>query len=114
MRVIDIAALRPPGGGSPRFQGVHHGASVSFFVVTSAPGHGADRHRHPYEEIFVILEGRIEVIFEGQTRMLEAGTIVVIPGNAWHEFKNRGEHPALMVNIHPVPEMVQEDWEPGS
>lgn len=110
MKIIEIASLKPPSGGSARFQGFEHGASTSFFVVTSAPGKGADKHRHPYEEVFVILEGEIEVTVAGQTQMIGAGTIVVIPPNTWHEFKNRSPHPALMVNIHPVPEMIQEDW----
>ena len=110
MNIIDTNSLRPPSGGSARFEGVNYGASVSFFVVTSAPGRGADKHRHPYDETFVILDGDIEVIVGGETRMLGGGNIAVIPANTWHEFKNRSDHAALMVNIHPVPEMIQEDW----
>lgn len=110
MNIIDIASLRPPSGGAARFEGANFGASISCFVVTSAPGRGADKHRHPYEETFVILTGDIEVIVDGEVRMVSSGTIVVIPANAWHEFKNRSEHNALMVNIHPLPKMIQEDW----
>jgi quercetin dioxygenase-like cupin family protein len=110
MNIIDTASLKPHGGGSPRFEGINHGASVSFFVVTSPPGKGADKHRHPYDETFVILNGDIEVIVEGEKRMVGSGNIAIIPANSWHEFKNRSDHPALMVNIHPVPKMIQEDW----
>ncbi|MGL4612035.1 MAG: cupin domain-containing protein [Trueperaceae bacterium] len=110
MKVVDIASLRPPSGGSPRFEGGNYGANVSFFVVTSSPGNGADKHRHPYEETFVILEGDIEVIIDGELRMIQGSNIVVIPLNTWHEFKNRSSHNALMINIHPVPKMIQEDW----
>jgi quercetin dioxygenase-like cupin family protein len=102
MNIIDIASLKPPSGGAARFQGVEYGASASFFVVTSAPGRGADKHRHPYEEIYVILDGEIEVIVNGETRMVGSGNIAI--------FKNRSDHAALMVNIHPVPQMIQEDW----
>jgi quercetin dioxygenase-like cupin family protein len=107
---IDITSLKPQGGGAARFEGIDHDADVSFFVITSAPGRGADKHRHPYREIFVILEGDIEVIVDGEMQRVSKGNIVVIPANAWHEFKNRSDHPALMVNIHPVLKMVQEDW----
>lgn len=110
MNIVEIEALRPPNGGAALFQGVHYGATTSFFVVTSAPGHGADKHRHPYEEVFVILDGTIEAIVDGEMRMIESGNIVIIPANTWHEFKNRSDHAALMVNIHPVPQMIQEDW----
>lgn len=108
MNIIDIASLRLPGGNAARFEGGPYGANTSFFVVTSAPGRGADKHRHPYEEIFVILDGDIEVIVAGEMRMISSGNIALIPPNTWHEFKNRSDHPALMVNIHPVPRMIQE------
>jgi mannose-6-phosphate isomerase-like protein (cupin superfamily) len=39
---------------------------------------------------------------------LRENNIVVIPAGAWHEFKNRSEKRAFMVNIHPVPEMITE------
>lgn len=110
MDPIDINSLRPSGGGSPRFEGVNHGASVSFFVVGSAPGKGAPKHRHPYEETFVILDGDIEVTIDGETTLVGPGNIAVIPANTWHAFKNRSDHAACMVNIHPVSKMVQEDW----
>lgn len=110
LKIIDIESLRPSGGGSPRFEGFEHGASTSFFVVTSPPHQGADRHRHPYDETFVILRGDIEVIVEGQRHLVSAGSIVVIPANSWHEFKNRSDSAALMVNIHPVSAMKQENW----
>ncbi len=110
MNIIDINSLKPPSGGSARFEGIHYGATASFFVVTSAPGRGADKHRHPYEEIFVILDGDIEVIVDGEMRTISGGNIAIIPPNTWHEFKNRSDHLALMVNIHPVPQMIQEDW----
>ena len=110
MHIIDITSLRPTSGGSPRFEGGNYGSSISCFVVKSATGKGADKHRHPYDETFVILEGNIEVIVNGELRMVKAGNIVVIPANTWHEFKNRSEQPALMVNIHPVSKMIQEDW----
>jgi quercetin dioxygenase-like cupin family protein len=110
VNILEIASLNPPSGGSPRFEGGNYGANVSFFVVMSPPGNGADKHRHPYEEIFVILGGDIEVIIDGKLRLVHSGNIIVIPPDTWHEFKNRSSHNALMVNIHPVPQMIQEDW----
>ena len=110
MQIITIDSLAPPTGGSPRFEGIGYGARTSFFVVNSPPGRGADKHRHPYEEIFVILGGDIEVIVAGEMQVITPGHIVIIPPNTWHEFKNRSDHPALMVNIHAAPQMIQEDW----
>jgi mannose-6-phosphate isomerase-like protein (cupin superfamily) len=114
MNIIKITELAPLGGGSPRFEGMRYGASASCFVVTSAPGEGAHKHRHPYDETFLILDGVIEAIIAGEMCMVEQGYILVIPANTWHEFKNRSGKPLLMVNIHPAPQMIQEDWTIGS
>jgi quercetin dioxygenase-like cupin family protein len=110
MNTVDIAQIIAESGGAGRFEGDDHGSPVSFFYVTSPPGEGAAKHRHPYVETFVIIRGEIEAIVGGVQQMLPPGTIAMIPANTWHEFKNRSEHNALMVNIHPVPRMVQQDW----
>lgn len=110
MKVVEIDELKPRNGGSARFQGENFDATSSFFIVNSPPGKGADKHRHPYEEIFVILQGKIEIIVADEMCIVEHGNIVVVPLNTWHEFKNRSDYPALMINIHPVPRMIQEDW----
>jgi quercetin dioxygenase-like cupin family protein len=108
MKTIDINSITPSGGEAATFQGGKHGASVSFFIVHFSPGKGPKKHRHPYEETFIILEGEIEAIVDGETMTLRENNIVVIPAGAWHEFKNRSEKRAFMVNIHPVPEMITE------
>jgi hypothetical protein len=42
--------------------------------------------------------------------VVEGGTIMVVPAGTWHEFKNRSERAALMVNSHPAAEIAKEDW----
>jgi len=108
MIIIDINNLKPPDGEAAQFQGFEHEAKVSFFVVQGPHGTGPDRHRHPYEETFVVLEGEIEFIVAGETHMLGGGNIAVAPANTWHEFKNRSDKQSLMVNIHPVEKMITE------
>src|SRR5260221_2217548 len=50
-----------PGNEVSRtFEGGRHGpCSVSFFLVHNQPGQGPRLHHHPYDETFVILEGRV-------------------------------------------------------
>jgi quercetin dioxygenase-like cupin family protein len=108
MNILDINTLKPPGQDVATFQGSKHGATVSFFIVRFSSGKGPQKHRHPYEETFVILEGEIEAIVNGETKTLCENNIVIIPAGAWHEFKNRSEKSVFMVNIHPVPEMITE------
>jgi quercetin dioxygenase-like cupin family protein len=111
MKIIRMTDIIPAGGSSSRFEGMHFGASISCFIVRSASGSGADKHRHPYDETFVILEGVIEAIVNDELHRIESGHLLVIPANTWHEFKNRSDKPLLMVNIHPVAQMIQEDWD---
>jgi quercetin dioxygenase-like cupin family protein len=108
MKTIDINSLKPPGEEVAMFQGNKYDANVSFFIVLFSPGKGPGKHRHPYEETFIILEGEIEAIVDGETQILRENHIVVIPPETWHEFKNRSEQHAFMINLHPVPEMVTE------
>ncbi|MFO7447409.1 MAG: cupin domain-containing protein [Ignavibacteriaceae bacterium] len=109
MNIIDIVRLIPAGWKSAKFEGEEHGASVSFFIVNSAPGTGPEAHRHPYEEIFIILEGAIEADVDGKKETIQSGNVVIIPPNTWHGFKNISDHTVRMVNIHPSPKMIQEN-----
>lgn len=108
MNIIDIDQMKAPGEEAANFQGFKHGASISFFAVQFSPGRGPNKHRHPYEETFIILDGEIKAIVDGQTQTIGGAKIVIIPANTWHEFKNRSDKPLHMVNIHPVPKMITE------
>ena len=106
MKTID--RLKPPGGEVATFQGIEHGADVSFFLVQFSPGQGTKKHRHPDEETFIMLDGEIEAIVDGETQKIDSGKIAIIPAGTWHEFKNRSEKPVVIVNIHPVSKMLME------
>lgn len=108
MKILDINCLKPPGGEAATFQGIEYGANVSFFVVQFSPGKGPKKHRHPYEETFIVLDGEIEVIVDGETQIIKSGTIAIIPAGSWHEFKSRAEKPVLLINLHPVSKMMTE------
>ena len=109
MNIIQMAKMIPPGASSLKFEGYQHNSNNSFFVVRSPKGKGAVKHRHPYEETFIVLNGKIEAIVDGNTKTIEGGNIMIVPSNTWHEFKNCSDDPLLLVSIHPVPKMVQEN-----
>ena len=57
------------------------------------PDSGAGRHRHGYDEVFRILEGRyeFEIGENGQDkRMVCAGETLFVPGGTAHAFKSLG------------------------
>ena len=51
-------------------------------------GGGPPLHRHDFEEMFTILEGRVDFFFRDTTTTVPAGSTVNIPANAPHHFRN--------------------------
>ncbi|MDQ2691350.1 MAG: cupin domain-containing protein [Chloroflexota bacterium] len=111
MKIMDINSLKPSGGQVAIFNGFEHEANLSFFIVQFAPGNGPQKHCHPYEETFILLEGEIEAIIDDQMQVIGKEKIVIIPAGSWHEFKVCSDGPVSMINIHPVPKMITE-WAP--
>src|SRR4028118_1308458 len=69
--VIDKDEL-PCSKVAHKFEGHRYGdVGVSFFLVESPPGGGAVLHTHPYEEVFVTLEG--EATFTVGDATIEVG-----------------------------------------
>jgi mannose-6-phosphate isomerase-like protein (cupin superfamily) len=68
------------------------GLSVEVFD-TCAPGEapgeaGPPPHRHPWDEIYVVLRGVLDV-FDGEARrQAPAGACVTVPARQWHAYRN--------------------------
>ena len=103
-RPLSIAEL---ADGKPvaTFLGKDHGATVSFFVGSFAPGRGPKLHTHPYDETFILEAGRAKFTVDGETIEAEAGQIVVVPAGAPHKFVVTGDRDMRSVNIHAAAEM---------
>jgi quercetin dioxygenase-like cupin family protein len=63
------------------------------------PGGGPPRHRHDFEETFILLGGEIEATFRGVKAVVKAGETVHIPSNAPHQFHNASGQPARLLCI---------------
>ena len=93
-----------------RFEGYRYGGvDVSFFLVDSPPGGGAVLHTHPYEEVFVTLEGQATFTVGDATIEVGAGQVVVAPAGVPHKFVNSGTGPLRQVDIHPSGRIRQEN-----
>lgn len=100
----------PYGGISHRFEGYRYGdVGVSFFLVESPPGGGAVLHTHPYEEVFLTLEGEATFTVGDATIEAGAGQIVVAPAGVPHKFVNTGTGTLRQVDIHPSDRIRQEN-----
>ncbi len=58
------------------------GVKASLIFVDNQPGEGPRLHRHPYHEIFIVLEGRSTFSVGSATLDAGAGQIVVVR-RAW-------------------------------
>jgi len=95
-----------------RFEGRNHGSPISFFVTDHPPGAGVGLHRHPYEETFLVQEGRGAFTIDGEMIEVSAGEVIVVPASAAHGFLSSGEDNLRLVSIHPLDRVVQE-WLEG-
>jgi len=73
--------------------------AISVLVGWHKPGEGPPDHLHfSQDEVFFILEGTYELAVDEQTSTVGPGTIVFIPRNVVHRFKNVGESTACMLD----------------
>ena len=66
----------------------HTNGELSLVEDTLKPGFYLARHHHKImTEVFYILEGVVELIFDEETVVLKAGDTVTVPSNLWHACK---------------------------
>jgi quercetin dioxygenase-like cupin family protein len=105
--VIDIDRL-PGSENASRFDGNEYGASVSFFIKCHRPGTGSGLHRHPYEETFIVLDGKVRFTLGEETLEATAGQIVVVPTGTPHKFVSTDAGRLRHISIHPAARMGTE------
>jgi quercetin dioxygenase-like cupin family protein len=75
------------------------GGAISVLMGWHKPGEGPPDHVHfSQEEMFFIVEGTYEMTVGGQTTTVGPGTIVFIPRNVVHRFKNVGDTTACLLD----------------
>ena len=100
----------PFRGSSFNFVGVDNGdVSVSVFLFRGKPGAGPGPHRHPYDEIQFVQEGRGLWVVNGEEFEASAGDILVIKAGEVHRFKNIGDTPLVQLDVHVSPRFIQEN-----
>ncbi len=85
-----------------------HSATMSVITVDTEPGDGPKLHRHPYEEVFVVIDGEATFTLGDEQRVVHGGEIVVAPPGLPHAFVNSGSGRLRSVDIHASPEFVTE------
>jgi quercetin dioxygenase-like cupin family protein len=97
-------------GSSHNFVGADNGdVQISAFLLRALPGKGPGPHRHPYDEVQFIREGRAVYTVNGEEFEAGAGDILVIKAGEIHGFKCIGDSPLVQVDIHLSPRFIQEN-----
>lgn len=107
------ARLFDPAAGGPwrgSIEGIALDGSVTVLAYgTDTPGAGPRLHVHPYDETFIVVEGRAR-FFVGETVIeAAAGEIVLGPAGIPHRFENLGPGRLQTVDIHHSPRWIQTD-----
>jgi len=106
--VLDRTALRH-SEIAYEFEGHDHGGiGASVIVVDAPPGSGPRLHKHPYAEIFVVLEGQATFTAGEGEIVAVGGQMVVVPAGVPHTFVNSGTGPLRQVDIHPSGKFITE------
>jgi quercetin dioxygenase-like cupin family protein len=100
----------PFRGSSHNFVGADHGdVNISVFLLNAAPGNGPGPHRHPYDEVQFIREGRALYNVNGEEFEAGAGDILVIKAGEIHSFRCVGNARLVQVDVHLSPRFIQEN-----
>jgi quercetin dioxygenase-like cupin family protein len=97
-------------GSSHQFVGADQGdVNVSVFLLRALPGKGPGPHRHPYDEVQFVREGRGLWTVNGEEFEAGAGDILVIKAGEVHSFRAIGDGPLVQLDVHLSPRFIQEN-----
>lgn len=91
---VQLRCLIGPEDGAPSF-------TMREFEV--APGGCTPKHEHRYEHEVYVLEGNGVVLVGGEEHPLQPGTVVFVPPDALHQFRNTGSTRLRFLCLIPHP-----------
>lgn len=104
--LVERQSLEPRTVGSPgvvaRFMHANeHGLeTISLMLGEIQPGDGPRLHRHDYEEVFVVGEGRGSFVIGDETVEAGPGDVVLVPAGVPHRFSNAGDGLLRVTAVH--------------
>lgn len=57
---------------------------ITLSFASGEPNSQLSPHRHPNEQMLIVLDGAIDLVIEGKLYHLESGDVAVLPSNAEH------------------------------
>ena len=103
-----------PGPWRGSVPGLDLGGPVTVLAYgTDEIGQGPRLHVHPYDETFVVIEGRARFTVGDTTLDAEKGEVVFGPAGVPHRFTNLGPGRLQTIDVHHSPTWIQTDLDEG-
>jgi quercetin dioxygenase-like cupin family protein len=64
-----------------------HSANMTFAHYEFTSGSTIHEHFHPEEEVYEVVEGKLELTIDGATQVVEPGIVAIVPSHARHAVK---------------------------
>jgi quercetin dioxygenase-like cupin family protein len=64
------------------------GSSIEVFDTSGPAGSGPPPHSHVWEEVYVVLDGQLEVLVDGESHVLGPGGVAHVPAGTVHGYRN--------------------------
>jgi len=64
------------------------GSSLEIFDTSGPADAGPPPHCHPWEEVYVMLDGKLEVTIDGESRVISPGDVAHVPAGVTHSYRN--------------------------
>lgn len=74
------------------------------------PGATVPEHSHPHEQVGYMLSGELTFVADGEDHLVEAGDSYVLAGDEPHAAENRGDVPAVGIDVFSPPREAP-DWQ---
>ena len=78
---------------------VFTGDRATLAFTTLGPGHTANPHSHPHEQIVYILSGSARFVVGDEETVLGAGDMLVVPPGVEHFAETLGEEPVVDLSV---------------
>jgi quercetin dioxygenase-like cupin family protein len=75
-----------------------HSANMTIAHYDFKRGSSIHEHHHPQEEVYEVIDGELEMTIDGETRIVRAGIVAIVPGNVPHSVKALTDGRAIIVD----------------
>lgn len=102
IRPEDMKTGEPLPGWRGRFW---RSQNMSFAHYDAKSGSSIHEHHHPNEEVWIVIDGELEVTADGETQIVGPGAVAVVSPNVTHSVRVVGDARAIVAN-YPLRESV--------